>query len=132
MLRSGCVWPDLACGQVPLYASLVNFRATAQLLGACPHGHVLSGCYGYGFRHGRGLLGACVSTPADRDGQPPEPDESVPMAALAATVPLPDGPRLCSLDLGKPLRCPAEGGDVCVSSYIECLRLLHAAEAQGV
>ena len=47
---------DLACGQVPLYASLVNFRATAQLLGACPHGHVLSGYYGYGFRHGRGLL----------------------------------------------------------------------------
>ena len=31
---------------MPLYASLVNFRATAQLLGACPHGHVLSGHHG--------------------------------------------------------------------------------------
>ena len=33
----------------------------------------------------------------------------------------------CSLDLSRPLRCPAPGAKVvCVSNYIECLRWLHS------
>ena len=117
---------------LPLYASLINFKATADLLGRCADGHVLSGHYGHAYRHGRSLLGACVATidiqPDDEDSLSKRPAGSAKSArkkpahhdpGTAISIPLTGAAAECSLDLTRPLPCPAPGGGhVCVSTYI--------------
>ena len=180
---------------LPIYASLINFRATAELLGRCSvrcvteflyictclsakysslcsllflsavlgavaksigelcgryacgwrqNDYVPSGLFGHAFVHGQRLLGSCVasrkglgealafedpSTTAKDTGDgimqdSKQPETSGPALALG------EAEAECSLDLSRPLRCPAPGAKVvCVSNYIECLRWLHSDAA---
>eukprot|EP01046_Picozoa_sp_COSAG06_P031322 COSAG06_NODE_3040_length_5924_cov_41.632446_7_plen_128_part_00 len=100
-----------------------------------------------------GLLGSCVATSIDVHPEPLDSEEVLRVPAAGgdpggggagkgkskskskppsetAALSLTGSAAACSLDLTKPLRCPAPGGKhVCVSSYIECLRWLHGEEA---
>lgn len=103
-----------------------------------------SGLYGHAYAHGRRLLGSCVAsrkgvveavasedpstTSKDTDyGIMQDPKQ---LDAGGTALALGEAEIECSLDLLRPLRCPAPGAKVvCVSNYIECLRWLHSDAA---
>ena len=103
-----------------------------------------SGLYGHAFVHGRRLLGSCVASRkgiaealASEDPSTTSKDTNdgimqgpKHLETGGTALALGEAEAECSLDLSRPLRCPAPGAKVvCVSNYIECLRWLHSDAA---